>query len=91
MPQVTKLRSGATQLTLGEWPSVTTDRRGDEAPRLKASITISLFDRYQGEKMIRVIPCETDEASDLLPWMEQALKHERTRADVMSFASGRDA
>lgn len=77
-------------LQLGMFPGIIAQRRNEQAPRLKATITITCIDRYTEEKFQRVIPLETDEPEDLIEWLTLALQHARVQADVMSFIEKRE-
>ena len=76
-------------IQLNAFPGILSGR-GENASRIRAQITIGIFDRYTGEKFTRVIPLETDESSDIVPWLKAALEHARTEGDVRSFCEKRD-
>lgn len=78
------------QLDFGAFPGFISEMRGELAPRLKVVLTLTVLDRHTGEKMQRSIPFESNEAEAITPWMEKALQHRRTQADVLSFIKGRD-
>lgn len=77
-------------MQLGLFPGRPSSLKGEEAPRLKATITLSIVDKVTGECMKRSIPFQGDETTDLVEWITSALKHQRSVNDVKSFVAERD-
>lgn len=84
------LRAVQREFKLGEFPGRVSSNKGEEAPRLSSTLTLSIKDKMSGESFKRIIAFDCDGVDELLHWIEQVLSHKRVRNDIESFSSGRD-
>lgn len=84
------LRSVNKDFQMGMFPGLVSSLKGEEAPRLSATVAISVKDKVTGESFKRTIAFDCREVDHLIKWLEQLLTHKRVKADIESFANGRD-
>lgn len=78
------------ELQLGLFPGIISGSKGEEAPRLKAVVSIAVVDRITGETVKRQVPCETDNVAHLISWFRQVMTHARIEEDLKCFTKGRE-
>lgn len=87
----TNLKSIKDKFQMSMFPGKLSSLKGEEAPRLKSTVAITIVDRVTGEVMKRTIPFECNETDDLVDWIRSVLTHNRTEGDIESFTKGRSS
>lgn len=78
------------EMSLGDFPGRKSGLKGDLAPRLSVAITVQICDRATGQVFKTLVPFDTNESVEVVPWARAALAHKRTLRDIESFVEGRD-